>query len=350
MSTPGGIVMCFSRLLCLILGLLLFNPVSYANKVERLSFSGGSPSMIWVYSDNGEKWTDVDESKPVSVSVNTDMECKYEGNVSGKNPYSGNLLVAGLNRTSGGEIYSDMTQVKGKYRYVGPIAQDPVKACNKELEKRVATLEGKTKYHFLSEGFIVDSPGALQAQLSLVCKATGLGFDDYKDVGGYLDVRVNCQASPKAAGKIPKPEVKVAKVKLGPLIKTVSFNANPANQTGKCPAGVKFTGKVTTTRAGEVKYRYKGSGNNESPVYTLKFSAAGTKNTANWNRTINPGAGGKDQIQAAGSGDPVYNGWQRIEVMSPEQGSKQVNFKITCKDDAPGTMTIQKATPSRAQK
>jgi len=60
-----------------------------------------------------------------------------------------------------------------------------------------------------------------------------------------------------------------------PLVSAVTLYALPGHYTGNCPKNILFKGKIKTTRAGVVKYRWIRSDGWTSPVKTLHASHAG---------------------------------------------------------------------------
>ena len=110
----------------------------------------------------------------------------------------------------------------------------------------------------------------------------------------------------------------LAKVKVVPVKVAAQLNASPDSYSGKCPALIKFNGKISVNRPAIVKYKFIRSDNASAPVQTLTFKKAGTKivNTT-W--------------QLGGPSLPSYTGWEAIEILSPVQTrSNKAQFKIRC--------------------
>jgi hypothetical protein len=92
-------------------------------------------------------------------------------------------------------------------------------------------------------------------------------------------------------------------------------SVNPSSYSGTtCPKTFTFTGKITTNKAGTVKYYWERSNGYKSASTSLKFSAAGTKSvTHSW--AVNDS----------------YSGWARVNVTSPNsKASGKASFTFTC--------------------
>jgi len=103
--------------------------------------------------------------------------------------------------------------------------------------------------------------------------------------------------------------------KKGALITKVSASVSPsAYSSTVCSKTFTFTGKITTSRAGTVKYLWERSDGVKSSVGTLSFAKAGTKSVYySWSTT----------------GD--YSGWVRLATTSPEKiSSSKASFTETC--------------------
>lgn len=99
------------------------------------------------------------------------------------------------------------------------------------------------------------------------------------------------------------------------------LKADDAKMNGKCPIRVNFTGYITTNGAGTVKYTFARSDGATAPVYTLDFKAAGTQTVST------------DWTLGDASALPVYDGWQTIKILSPnesESSRETGRFSIAC--------------------
>jgi len=131
-----------------------------------------------------------------------------------------------------------------------------------------------------------------------------------------------------------------ASVYAAPDISAV-LTATSASSTGKCPALIKFQGKITVSAPAKVQYKFIRSDGANAPVHTLVFAKAGSQPVSTtWT--------------LGGPGLPEYEGWQAIQVIYPHQvQSNKAEFKVRCtaaqtrsvKEDClsfnPGTAAVQ---------
>ena len=101
----------------------------------------------------------------------------------------------------------------------------------------------------------------------------------------------------------------------GALVTKATASVSPKSYTStSCSKKFSFTGKITTSREGTVKYYWEKSNGTKSSSKTVKFTKADTK-TASYSWTVN--------------GD--YEGWARVKVTSPEAlSSGKASFTETC--------------------
>jgi hypothetical protein len=149
----------------------------------------------------------VDPTETTTIELNLHAECQWEGR--GNKAYRGRLsapgfVLVGQHRPVNFMIPHSRT-ASGLFRWDGGSEHsiDPVKVCNDELDRRVANAPGKTRYHFLAEGFKVEYPAALRVDYRLTCKPIGLGFEDASTKTAKANAVVECAASPQAQAKIP---------------------------------------------------------------------------------------------------------------------------------------------------
>lgn len=100
-----------------------------------------------------------------------------------------------------------------------------------------------------------------------------------------------------------------------------------AKPSGKCPLKINFNGKITTDGPVTVKYTFLRSDGAIAPVYTLIFTAAGTKPVStDW--TL-----GDARLLAR------YEGWQKLKILSPRELETAVEdgkFVMNCAGATPG--------------
>jgi hypothetical protein len=343
----------------LVLAAVAFSHTASANKIKQ--FSIGNPQgfdrapELEVYSTSGERWTTVDATDTSRVEILLSARCQWEGK--GNKAYRGNIAVPGFALVGQKEpanfLLPHTDKASGVFRWDGGQGQsfDPVKACNDELDKRVANEPKKTKYRFLADGFRVNAPAALRVSYTLTCQPTGAGFTDTDTRSVLVNTTVKCGASPLAEAMIPSDKPKPARAKVQParqppLLKAATFEAEPEVHTGECPATIRFNGTMTASRAGTVTYQYVRHDGTKSPTFRLEFDKAGTKPTRLWQATVaKPDAGTTLSAGSTASGD--IQGWYRLDVLSPAPtGQVVANYRVMCgagDDEEPASATLRAA-------
>jgi hypothetical protein len=320
-----------------------------ANKIQKLNIGpldgyAGAPT-IEVYSTDGEQWNAIDKTKAVKFKITLNAECKFEGK--GNKAYEGDMTVAGFDIIGDTEpadfLIPHSGTAEASFRFVDGADQPvkPIEVCSTELTKRLSQDKNLTKYHVLSKGFTVNYAGAFNVKYRMYCRATGLGKTDYGSDTTLVNAKIHCAASDLAKARVPKPppRAELKPARLIQLVKAVSFEADPATYTGKCPVGIQFDGSITASRAGTVKYRYVSHDNRKSPEFTLEFKAAGSQPTREWHRTLSkPEAGGR-LAAAPGASTWDHQGWYRLDVLEPTGvKSTTTNYKVSCQEPKPARM------------
>ncbi len=102
---------------------------------------------------------------------------------------------------------------------------------------------------------------------------------------------------------------------------TATLKAIPESYSGKCPAKIRFEGKITVTgvtRSIKVQYKFTRSDGALAPVETLVFDHDGSK-TVSTTWTL------------GGPGLPSYTGWEAIRIVYPQElDSNHADFSVTC--------------------
>ncbi len=118
-------------------------------------------------------------------------------------------------------------------------------------------------------------------------------------------------------------------------VKDAGLKADEAQVNGQCPVTVRFTGYVTATGPGIVKYTFTRSDGATGPVFTLEFKEASTQYvTTSW-------------TLGDASALPTYEGWQAIKILSPnefESNHETGRFAIACQG---AQTTSGKPTPGQ---
>lgn len=222
---------------------------------------------------------------------------------------------------------------------------DAVRACNDQL-KTLAAETGRSRRDLIAGGFGIHFPDRIEALGSLVCTGNVKGDSDTTK----LDLWVDCVGNPKSA-EPEKPTMKTVPAKLSPFVVGLAFDVDRPNWVGKCPVSLKFTGSITTSRAGTVKYRTVAQDGSSSPTYTLTFGAAGKKAIGTWGETLaKPKASG---TLAAGpeTKGPDFSGWRRLEIVEPTgfAPSAPADYSVTCQDQPLQLQAAPVATPKPAR-
>ena len=341
----------------IILALLWLTPAVSANKVLLFYISppeGYSEApVIKVYSDNGEKWTNVDKNFVTRATLNMKVKCKFDGNLN--EAYRGFFNVNGMEpvgrKVPIDKLLRPSDKVWRDFKYAGSRDINPVKICNNALQKKLTeqpnvpidpnidySVDKKyRKYQHLRNGFKVHVPSVLKANFKLVCKPTWKGNADQKEKQVLINTIVDCQGTELAKDKIPKPRQPTAKVlRLTNLVSDVAYQATPENFVGICPRGIKFKGHITATRAGQAKYQYVAKDGRKSPVFSLNFDEAGTKATGNWSETVTKPE--KSEVftkKGFNTSNSVVIGWWQLTIVSPEMKkplAATAKYTVTCQD------------------
>jgi len=316
-----------------------------ANKPKKFSISSpqgfSKAPELEVYSKTGEKYTTVDKTDQSKVTININIDCKYEGK--GNKAYDGDLRVPGYIAVSKNEppdfLIPGAKEASRVFRFDNGKGQplDPVKICNDELDKKLSQNADKTKYHFLADGFKVNYPAALKVEYRLQCNGIGLGKSSFDTKRLQINTKIDCKASDLAKAKIPKPKPtpirkKSAPKRAKPLVKNISFKAKPEVQVGKCPAPIEFIGHIQASRKGKVTYRYIKHDGKKSPLFTLEFDKAGIKKTRKWGLTAaRPKS--NTQFKVAGKRSSPYEiqGYYRMVIESPLPAKEtRATYKVDC--------------------
>jgi hypothetical protein len=203
-----------------------------------------------------------------------------------------------------------------------------VRECNDQL-KALASRTGRTRSELVADGFGIRFRNWIEGRATLTC-------NDRKnnDSGtARLDIWVQCGGHPGVDEPIAPPGNPIP-AGLSPLVADLTFVVDRPSYVGKCPVGLQFTGSITASRAGLVRYRSRSDDGRTSPIDTLTFASAGTKVITTWGETL--GQPDPSVTQAAGpqDGGPNYKGWRRLEIIEPAgfAPSSTADFNVTCQE------------------
>ncbi|MEJ2582705.1 MAG: hypothetical protein P8127_13880 [Acidobacteriota bacterium] len=152
---------------------------------------------------------------------------------------------------------------------------------------------------------------------------------------------------------VPHDELmKAVPAQLAPLISDLEYKVDRPSYVGRCPVGLKFTGSITTSRKGTVKYRSVAHDGSASPTYTLQFGSAGKKMIGVWGETLSePDPSGTLALGANDGAGPDYQGWRRLEIVEPHgfAPSPPAEYSVTCQEQ-PLTLQAAPSKPTSAPK
>jgi len=200
-----------------------------------------------------------------------------------------------------------------------------VRECNAKLNA-LADLTGRSRSELVADGFGIRFRNWIEGQATLTCG----GRNNSDSVTARFDIWVQCGGHPGPDEPIA-PSGNPVPAELSPLVADLTFEVDNPNYIVKCPVGLQFTGSITTSRAGDVRYRSIADDGRTSPVDTLTFADGGTQTITVWNETFNESSS-ESPPAAAEHGGPSYTGWRRLEIVDPAGfvPSSNVDFSVTC--------------------
>jgi hypothetical protein len=303
----------------------------------------GGP-VIHVYSEGGDAFDFVGHTnQPVHFWGQFSGTCGRVYKISYLQFQVEGVVASVSHPSSRGKYFSRYGSVEVPYDAL--VGFDAVRACNDKL-KTLAAETGRSKRTLVADGFGIRFPNRIEGLASLQCTGRNNGDNDTEK----LDVWVECVGNPKSA-EPDKPSMKVVPAKLTPFITDLSYEVDRPSWVGKCPVGLKFTGSISTSRAGTVKYRSVGHDGSTSPTYTLTFRSAGTKSVGTWGETISePKASATLSAGSSGEG-PDASGWRRLEIVQPSgfAPSTPAEYSVTCQQQTMQLKAAPVATPKPAR-
>lgn len=277
-------------------------------------------------------------------------------------PQGGESLSVKKNRKTFARKFKTITARSG---FLMPgIGRTPVQACMKELDRRVA-VSNLSREEWIERGFVVRYEDAYTLGFALTCNQ-GKGWNQFGKAETTAPVWIACQPSRVAAAGsrqaatadtlaagaptrllTPRPDqpesaepAKIATLtkpaERGPLISGLVLSTDKKDYQGRCPVALRFSGAVTVSRAGTVRYRLIDDEGNASPIRSLKFAAAGSQSIIGWSKAFAlPAATGMTEgpVEGAGAEEGAdYEGWMRIEIVGPAdaQPSGKADYRVNC--------------------
>lgn len=246
------------------------------------------------------------------------------------------------------------------------IGRTPAEACMRELDKRVAG-SNLSREEWIERGFVVRYDDAYTLGFALTCNQ-GKGWNQFGRAETTAPVWIVCQPSKVAAAgarqaapgssesgsgsaagtdsaptrltgrsrpaKPAKPErsIRAAATDSGELVSTLTLSVDKENYQGRCPVALRFSGAITTSRAGIVQYRLVDDEGNRSPLRSLKFAGAGSQSIVGWSKAFAKPGAARDGAQP-GDSKVNYQGWVRIKIVEPREAmpSDAAAYRVTCK-------------------
>jgi len=201
-----------------------------------------------------------------------------------------------------------------------------VRECNTKL-KALAARTGRSRHELVTTGFGIRFRNWIEGRATLMCT----GRDNSDSDTARFDLWLHCGGIPKAA-ETEAPPTKPVPARLSPFVTDLTFEVDYPSYVGKCPVGLLFTGSITTSRAGIVRYRSVSHDGRSSQIDTITFASAGTKVITTWSETL--GEPNSSEALPAGPDDegPNYEGWRRLEIVEPAgfAPSSPAGFSVTC--------------------
>lgn len=328
----------------------------YKNTKDLYPLSG---PVIRVYSSDGERYDRIaNDNENLSYLVDVWASCN-------RKIRSLTLNVNGAEKnvkhtsSKGKKVKRRTEKIKAPFTLPN-ISRSPAKACRAELDKRVA-LGKKSRAAWMTSGFVVKYDNAYQAKVTGSCSAT-LGKGDFEAESTSLPVWIVCEAV--KGGSTPKPHTpkpntgsssegpKIPAKPAAPAKVVLSLNASP-KVLEKCPASIKFTGKMISNRKGTIKYRIVGSEAGkawQTPVKSIVFKQKGTKTLSSWTHSFHqPDTTGNLALKAPG-GLHAIKGSAKIVLLEKPKGAKVVGGTATYQIWCDGKPKRQPVKPRAARK
>ncbi len=308
------------------------------------------------------KYTHVgDTHKTRPVLVKYTASCSNKGKLTGGNVSIGDATVS-IN--SGGGFSSKSVWVNVPYNAIAKIK--PAKHCNKHA-KTLSLQQSKPLEKIVQKGFVMKIPNVLEAKGVAFCTAAGLGKGDVAgDTTGGLGIFLDCAANPKA--RAPRGTTSTSKSKpkvpskTTQIFKSAKLVAKTPNYVGKCPVGMKYTGSISASGKGKVEYQIMGDGGYKTPMKTMQFGKAGSKDFQ-WTRMVRQVDASKTLAMPGRKPDTdQIKGWMQLKVIYKVRNnigsakkswkSKRQDFNIKCGTATPArvhTLPTQPAKPAVIQ-
>jgi hypothetical protein len=147
---------------------------------------------------------------------------------------------------------------------------------------------------------------------------------------------------PEPRAEAPQPQAPPPARKK-PAIESVQISMTPLSDEANCPVNLTFKGRVTASPESsygvlKTKYRFRGNDGFATDEYPLSLER-GKSVSVVWRRFIEAPQRDAGNSLAGTSGPskiPVYEGWMKLEVRSPDgpdRESQAVHFRVDCNEN-----------------
>lgn len=231
-----------------------------------------------------------------------------------------------------------------------------VKACNSELDRRVA--QGTPRMTLLNSGFTTSLPHPFTFRAH--CGKDNSKTDFVADSVVLLhNLNIKCDPipqGPQALAPAPSaPPSGPATLGVAFMVTKIELTAAPSKYTGACPVDINFEAKLTATRDGVAQVRWVDQSGAKGVVIPVQISASGHA-TLTHKKTLGKPATGptlgmapqKQDIGQLSSGPGAaagqYAGGYKLEIVSPvAPASPMASYNVQCKSGPSGPGNISPA-------
>lgn len=212
---------------------------------------------------------------------------------------------------------------------------NPATMCQNYLEHKLS--QGVSRQQVLASDHVINKPVTLSAVAS--CGKSGNNVD-YGVAKLNSQLKVICKAG--AVGGIdsiqvqpPGPIQGAGSFQATTQVTNVTFKATPKTISGTCPAKARFTGAITASGPGKVRYQISFPGTEKLDIRELNFAKAGTKSIGLVEYTAN---------------NTMPVAVAHLKVLSPSVRNAYADFKVLCTTQGVGGVgNVQTQSPPDAR-
>ena len=218
---------------------------------------------------------------------------------------------------------------------VNKLDQNPVEACQNLMNEKLS--QGVTKAQFMASEHVITLPapmtGLAHCAGNINSNNGQWGYDHYLrtlkvvckkgSVSGINDIKA--KTTPIAGA-----DTIAAKFAVSQASFVVKGGNMAAPQVIQCPGKIDFTGSITATGKGTVKYKVNFPGTSNSEIRELEFDKAGTKSIGIVQYTVTQNM-------------PVASAM--LQILAPTKMNTYANFKVACKSSNPDSINANPVVP-----